>query len=177
MSKHGVFSGPYFSVFGLEKTPYLDTFHAVLFHIFFILLFLCNAIFSFSFKHSEHLLLLVLYAWCLPKISQVMLAPRLLSFIFQISFDSSVSDLRFLSLWLSDFKCCFINTVVNFGSGFSPNRVMFAWYKMLLLRHFCCRRQCGILMQLQVLLLLVGDWYGIFLLCAFIIDVIIGRQL
>ena len=37
MSKYGVFSGPYFPVFGLniekyepEKTPYLDTFHAVL---------------------------------------------------------------------------------------------------------------------------------------------------
>ena len=29
MSKYGVFSGPYFSVFGTEKTPYLDTFHAV----------------------------------------------------------------------------------------------------------------------------------------------------
>ena len=37
MSKHGVFSGPHFPVFGLtrgkygpEKTPYLDTFHEVL---------------------------------------------------------------------------------------------------------------------------------------------------
>ena len=36
VSKYGVFSGPYFPVFGLntgkhgpEKTPYLDTFHAV----------------------------------------------------------------------------------------------------------------------------------------------------
>ena len=36
MSKYEVFSGPYFPVFGLnagkygtEKTPYLDTFHAV----------------------------------------------------------------------------------------------------------------------------------------------------
>ena len=36
MSKYGDFSGPYFAVFGLntrkyepEKTPYLDTFHAV----------------------------------------------------------------------------------------------------------------------------------------------------
>ena len=29
MSKYGVFSGPYFPVFGLGKTPYLDTFHAV----------------------------------------------------------------------------------------------------------------------------------------------------
>ena len=27
VSKYGVFSGPYFPVFGLEKTPYLDTFH------------------------------------------------------------------------------------------------------------------------------------------------------
>ena len=50
MSKYGIFSGPYFAVFGLnmeqylsvfspnagkygpEKTPYLDTFHAVKFH-------------------------------------------------------------------------------------------------------------------------------------------------
>ena len=30
MSKYGVFSGPYFPVFGPEKTPYLDTFHAVI---------------------------------------------------------------------------------------------------------------------------------------------------
>ena len=29
MSKYGVFSGTYFPVFGPEKTPYLDTFHAV----------------------------------------------------------------------------------------------------------------------------------------------------
>ena len=29
MFKCEVFSGPYFSVFRLEKTPYLDTFHAV----------------------------------------------------------------------------------------------------------------------------------------------------
>ena len=29
--KYGVFSGPYFSAFGPEKTPYLDTFHAVSF--------------------------------------------------------------------------------------------------------------------------------------------------
>ena len=29
VSKYGVFSGPYFSVLGPEKTPYLDTFHAV----------------------------------------------------------------------------------------------------------------------------------------------------
>ena len=36
MSKYGVFSGPYYSVFGLntgkygpEKAPYLNTFHAV----------------------------------------------------------------------------------------------------------------------------------------------------
>ena len=30
MSKYGVFPGPYFPVFGPEKTPYLDNFHAVL---------------------------------------------------------------------------------------------------------------------------------------------------
>ena len=29
MSKYGVFSGPYFPVFGPEKTPYLHTSHAV----------------------------------------------------------------------------------------------------------------------------------------------------
>ena len=29
VSKYGVISGPYFSVFGREKTPYLDTFRAV----------------------------------------------------------------------------------------------------------------------------------------------------
>ena len=29
MSKYEVFSGPYFLAFGPEKTPYLDTFHAV----------------------------------------------------------------------------------------------------------------------------------------------------
>ena len=36
VSKYGVFSGPYFPVFGMntgkygpDKTPYLDTFHAV----------------------------------------------------------------------------------------------------------------------------------------------------
>ena len=31
VSKYGDFSGPYFPVFGPEKTPYLDTFHAVFF--------------------------------------------------------------------------------------------------------------------------------------------------
>ena len=30
VSKYGFFSGPYFPVFGPEKTPYLDTFHAVI---------------------------------------------------------------------------------------------------------------------------------------------------
>ena len=29
VSKYGVFSGPYFPAFGQEKTPYLDSFHAV----------------------------------------------------------------------------------------------------------------------------------------------------
>ena len=29
MSKYGVISGPYFPVFGPEKTPYSDTFHTV----------------------------------------------------------------------------------------------------------------------------------------------------
>ena len=31
VSKYGVFFGPYFPVFGPEKTPYLDTFHEVSF--------------------------------------------------------------------------------------------------------------------------------------------------
>ena len=31
VSKYGVFSGPYFPVFGPEETPYLDTFHAVIY--------------------------------------------------------------------------------------------------------------------------------------------------
>ena len=30
VQKYGVFSGPYIPVFGPEKTPYLDTFHAVI---------------------------------------------------------------------------------------------------------------------------------------------------
>ena len=49
-----------------------------------------------AFKYSEHLLLRVLYAWCLPKISHDMFALRLISFIFQNSLNSSASDLRFL---------------------------------------------------------------------------------
>ena len=32
MSKYGVFSGPYFPMFGPEKTPDLVTFHAVYSH-------------------------------------------------------------------------------------------------------------------------------------------------
>ena len=31
VTKYGVFFGPYFPVFGPEKTPYLDTFHAVIY--------------------------------------------------------------------------------------------------------------------------------------------------
>ena len=31
VSQYGVFSGPYFPIFGPEITPYLDTFHAVLY--------------------------------------------------------------------------------------------------------------------------------------------------
>ena len=69
--------------------------------LFTILLFLCNAIFSFTFKHSENLMLVKLYAWCLPKIYHVMFALRFLPLIFQNLLDSSVSDLQFL--WLNDF--------------------------------------------------------------------------
>ena len=58
----------------------LDLFNISI-RLFSILLFQCSAIFGFSFKHSEHLLLLVLYAWCLPKISHVIFSLRLLSFI------------------------------------------------------------------------------------------------
>ena len=68
---------------------------------FFYLAYYCIHAMLFSVSHlsnSEHLLLLVLYAWCLPKISHVMFLLRLLSFIFQNSLDSSVSDLRFLRL-------------------------------------------------------------------------------
>ena len=63
--------------------------------------FLCNAVFKFSFRLREHLLLLALYPWHLPQISHVLFALRLLCFIFQNWLDSSVSDLPFL--WLSDF--------------------------------------------------------------------------
>ena len=66
--------------------------------LFSMLLFLCSAIFSLSFKHSEHHLLLVLYVWCIPKVPHIITALRLLSFIFQDSLDSSIADLRFLRL-------------------------------------------------------------------------------
>ena len=79
---------------------YLHLFN-ILICLFSILFFLCNAIFNLSFKHSEHLLLLVLYVWCLPKISHFMFALCLLSFILQSWLDSSVSDLQFL--WLNNF--------------------------------------------------------------------------
>ena len=93
-----------------------------------------------SSKHSKHLLLLVLYAWCLRKICNVMLRC-----VYGLFFS----------------KTCYIT---------------FAWYKILLLRHFWCRGHCSILMQLQILLPLVGDGYSIFLLCAFIIDYMFDRQ-
>ena len=32
VSKYGVLFGPYFPVFGLEKSPYVDTFHTVRFY-------------------------------------------------------------------------------------------------------------------------------------------------
>ena len=70
--------------------------------LFSMLLFLRNAIFRFSFRHSEYLLMLALYTWCLPKISHVLFSLRLLLFISQNSLDSSVLDLRFL--WLNDFS-------------------------------------------------------------------------
>ena len=44
---------------------------------------------------SQEISMLVLYVWCLPKISHVMLTLRLLSFIFQNSLDSSVSTCGF----------------------------------------------------------------------------------
>ena len=40
-----------------------------------------------------------------------------------------------------------------------------------------CRGDCDILMQLQVLLPVVGDGYRIFLLSAFIIGFLFGKQL
>ena len=54
---------------------------------------------------------------------------------------------------------------------------MFALYEMLLLRHLCCRGNCDVLMQLQVLLPIVGVGCRTFLLCAFIIDFTFGKQL
>ena len=86
--------------------------------LFSMLWFSCNAIFSFSFKHSEHLLLFLLYAWYLPEISNVLFTLHLLSFIFQNLLDSSVSDLRFLCLnnfsWFSYLK---LNDVSQIPSG------------------------------------------------------------
>ena len=47
VSKYGVFSGPYFNVFGMntgkygpEKSPYLDTFHAVLIKFIYVYVFM-----------------------------------------------------------------------------------------------------------------------------------------
>ena len=74
-------------------------------------------------KHSEDLFLLVFFAWCLPKISHVMFVLRLLSFIFQISLDSSVSDLRFL--WLNDFL---FNPMSFISYNFKFFLVFFSFY-------------------------------------------------
>ena len=60
---------------------------------------------------------------------------------------------------------------------FSSIRVMFTWYKMLLLRHIWIRQQSTLLTQLQVPLPVVEDESSIFLLCEFIIDFIFGMQL
>ena len=73
----------------------------ILVRLFSILLFLCNAIFSFSLKHSELFLLLFLYVCSLPKIDCVMFVQRLLFCIFQNSLDDSVFDVQFL--WLNNF--------------------------------------------------------------------------
>ena len=49
VSKYGVFSGPYFPVFRPEKSPYLDTFYAVMcFKIFFSLPINCRSCNSLS---------------------------------------------------------------------------------------------------------------------------------
>ena len=49
MCKHGVFSGPYFSVFRPEKTAYLDTFHVVthtaLMYVHHLLTVICHLLF------------------------------------------------------------------------------------------------------------------------------------
>ena len=65
MSKNGVFSGPYFPVFGPEKTPYFDTFHAVTsFHCFSEWLDFCASsiyltlLFSLAYKKTINLSLL-----------------------------------------------------------------------------------------------------------------------
>ena len=68
----------------------------ILVRLFSILLFLCNAIFSFSFKHSKLYLLLLLYVSGLPKIPHVMFVQRLLFCIFQNLLDDSVFDVQFL---------------------------------------------------------------------------------
>ena len=64
----------------------------------------------------------------------------------------------------------------NLVSELFPTEIMSAWTRMLLLRQICCRGHCGILMQLQILLVIVDDGYSI-LLGAFVIDFISGRQL
>ena len=60
---------------------------------------------------------------------------------------------------------------------FSSGGVMFARYKMFLLRHFCFKEHSDLLMELQVLLLMVYDKCSIFLLREFIIDFIFGKEL
>ena len=77
MSKYGDFSGPYFNVFGMntgkygpEKSPYLDTFHAVLIKFIYVYVFMhwswqsyCFVLLCFEIKWWEQGPLMLL--WCL----------------------------------------------------------------------------------------------------------------
>ena len=107
-------------------------------------MFLCNVIFNFSLRHSEHFLLFVLYAWCVPKLSHMWLNDFLW---FAYRSLNAVSQIRRSIL------------VFEFSSG----DVMSTLYKMLLLRQFSFRGHYGIVMQLQVLLSIVDDGWNIFL--------------
>ena len=112
-----------------------------------------------------------------------MCALQLLYFIFQNSSEISLSDLGIL--WLNNFLWFAYQSLNIFSQmplqtlvlQFSSIRVMFTWYKMLLLRHIWIRWHSTLLTQLQAPLPVVEDGSSIFLLCEFIIDFIFGMQL
>ena len=147
-------------------------------------MFLCFWKQWFCAKHFvKTFLLLPFYGWFPPKIPCVMCALQLLYFIFQNSSEISLSDLGIL--WLNNFLWFAYQSLNIFSQmplqtlvlQFSSIRVMFTWYKMLLLRHIWIRQQSTLLTQLQVPLPVVEDESSIFLLCEFIIDFIFGMQL